>query len=138
MDKKYKNKPTPSIDELNDLMTLVAMKSVGKNLKLNYEGFEEFMIDDEPNKQLGGAHYIFKFPNGYGASVIKHIGSYGFSEDLWELAAIKFHGLTEQMHDPDGWVICYIEKLDLNIEGSLTDEEVRKLLGDIKNYEGGN
>lgn len=138
MDKENKNKPTPSIDELNDLMTLVAMKSVGKNFKLNYEGFEEFMIDGEPNERLGGAHYIFKFPNGYGASVIKHIGSYGFRQDLWELAAIKFYGLTERMHDPDGWHLWYIEKLDLCIEGYLTDERVRKLLGDIKNYEGGN
>lgn len=110
----------------------------GKNFKLNCEGFEEFMIDDEPNEQLGGAHYIFKFPNGYGASVIKHIGSYGFNEDLWELAAITFYGLTEQMHDPDGWKLCHIAELDLDIEGYLTDERVRELLNDIKNYEGGN
>lgn len=109
----------------------------GKNFKLNCEGFEEFMIDDKPNEQLGGAHYIFKFPNGYGASVIKHIGSYGFSEDLWELAAIKFEtDLSEAMHKPDDWRITHIAELDLDIEGYLTDERVRELLNDIKNYEG--
>ena len=105
----------------------------GKNFKLNYEGFEDFMIDDTPLTSVGGAHYVFKFPNGYGASVIKHLGSYGFSQDLWELAAIKFGtDLSEIQHKCDSWEIVHITELDLDIEGDLTDEEVRNLLHRIK------
>lgn len=108
-----------------------------KNFKLNYEGFEEFMIDDTPHSILGGAHYIFKFQNGYGASVIKHLGSYGFSEDLWELALINFFNHSEQMHNPDGWDIEYVKALGFDIIGDLTDEQVRQKLNEIKNYKGG-
>lgn len=108
--------------------------NTGKNFKLNYEGFEEYMIDDTPFEKLGGAHYIFKFPNGYGASVIKHLGSYGFSDDLWELAAIKFFNYNGKQHNPDGWDLCRIKELNLDIRGFLSDESVRQLLGDIQYY----
>ena len=97
-----------------------------KNLKLDYAGYGEYLIDDKPNEEIGGAHYIFKFENNLGASVIKHVGSYGFSEDLWELAAIKFK-------DDDDWDLCHITEIDVDIEGSLTDEAVRNLLERIKN-----
>ena len=107
----------------------------GKNFKLNYEGFEEYMIDDTPHSELGGAHYIFKFQNGYGASVIKHLGSYGFSEDLWEIGLIWFFSPIEKMHNQDGWNLVYIKELGFDdVIGYLTDEEVRSYLKKIKEY----
>ena len=33
---------------------------------------------------------VFKFDNGYGASVVRHRGSYGFDEGLYELAVARF------------------------------------------------
>ena len=61
-----------------------------KTLELNYEGFEQYLLTSSIIEKYESAHYIFKFDNGIGASVIKHIGSYGYDQDLWELATIKF------------------------------------------------
>lgn len=47
-----------------------------------------------PNKEIyGGIQYKAKFPNGYGASIIKHNFSYGSSNDNWELAVLDDKGL---------------------------------------------
>ena len=94
------------------------------NYKLNYEGFEKFLIDDEPCVVLGGAHYVFKFDNGYGASVIKHRGSYGHEDDLWELAVIIFNG--------DDWELCYKTEITNDVIGWQTDEDIRVLLERIQ------
>lgn len=93
------------------------------NLNLNHEGFESDLhikrdIDD-------GVQYLFKFENSYGASVIKRHGSYGHSKDLWELAVIKF--------EDDDFYLNYDTPVTDDVLGWLTDEDVRKLLGRIKN-----
>lgn len=93
------------------------------NLILNYEGFEDNL--SIKNEGLGGGiQYLFKFENGYGASVIKHLGSYGHDSDLWELAVLSFDG--------DDWDITYSTSITDDVEGCLTDEQVRDLLGRIK------
>ena len=94
------------------------------NYKLNYEGFEKFLISDEPDSVLQGAHYVFKFDNGYGASVIKHIGSFGYQDDLWELAVIMFDG--------DDWDLCYTTEISNDVIGWQTDEDIRVLLERIQ------
>lgn len=56
------------------------------NLELKIENpswkYEEIERD-------GGVQYRFTFSNGYGASVVKFYGTYGFGRDLWELAVLK-------------------------------------------------
>jgi len=72
-------------------------------------------------------HYIFHFSNGYGASVIKGPGTYGYEEDLWELGV-----LSEQ----DGeWHLCYDTEITDDVEGYLTVDDVKKLLDEIKGLE---
>lgn len=94
------------------------------NLNLNInKKFEEYLYDKGP--ALDGAQYIFKFPNLYGASVIKHSGSYGHLDDLWELAVIIF---------TDGdWDLTYNTDITDDVEGHLTDEAVNALLERIMN-----
>lgn len=95
------------------------------NLNLNYEGFETNLIGKEYERI--GVWYRFKFDNGYGASVIKLRGSYGYEADLWELAVLEFEaGATEWFR------ITYDTPITEDVEGYLTDEEVRNLLGQIK------
>lgn len=96
------------------------------NLKLNYEGFENWLhkvftglSNDRPE-----AHYIFKFDNGYGASVVKSPYSYGGDRDLWELAVIEFV-------DGDKWEITYDTSITNDVIGYLTDEAVRYYLREI-------
>lgn len=95
------------------------------NLKLNYEGYEQNLAYTK--SYMGGIQYVFKFDNGYGASVIKHNGSYGHHKDLWELAVLKFNG--ESHYD---WNLNYDTEITDDVIGGLTDEEVRDLLARIK------
>lgn len=93
------------------------------NFNLNFEGFEADFVNFKP--ALGGVQYLFKFENNYGASVVKHYGSYGFAKDLWELAVIKFDKEYK-------WDLCYDTEITCDVEGYLTDDDVRNLLGQIK------
>ena len=97
-----------------------------KNLYLNVnEEFKNFVErKDRPNllnPLEGGVRYVFHFPNGYGASVIKFFGSYGYDDDLWELALLK--------ETSEGkWELEYTELVGFDVLGHLTDEEVNKYL----------
>lgn len=92
------------------------------NLDLNHEGFENNLHVKRDRDD--GVQYLFKFENGYGASVIKHHGSYGHNEDLWELAVIKF--------EDDNYYLNYDTPVTDDVLGWLTDEDVGKLLKRIK------
>ena len=93
------------------------------NLILKCEGFYENII--ERRKHLGGIQYLFIFDNGYGASVVKHRGSYGFEEDLWELAVIEYL-------DNESRRICYDTDITDDVLGYLRDDEVVEILQRIK------
>lgn len=62
----------------------------------------------------------FKFPNGYGASVIKGPHTYGGKKGLWELAVLE-QGL-----------ICYDTPITNDVLGHLTWEQVENTLDEIK------
>lgn len=94
-----------------------------ENLNLNYEGFEQYLV--ETNSLFDGIQYVFKFENNYGASVVKHGGSYGHSQDLWELAVLMYDDLNNRE-------LCYDTPITEDVEGYLTDENVRDLLAKIK------
>lgn len=94
-------------------------------LKLNYEGFEQHLKYEE--SLFGGIHYIFRFENGYGASVIKHNGSYGRELNLWELGVIKYVGDGDR-----DWHLTYETEITDDVVGNLTDDEVKDLLKEIK------
>ena len=74
-----------------------------------------------------GVQKFYQFPNGYGASVIKHDYSYGNQLGLWEMGLLRFndegaHRLTTlEPYFEDGVI------------GYLDDTEVLKLLNWIKN-----
>ena len=46
----------------------------------------------ETKEVMDGVQKLYSFPNGYGASVIKHKGSYGGDKGLWELAVLDTDG----------------------------------------------
>ena len=89
------------------------MKNLKKNLVKKKETF-------------GGIQYRFKFDNGYGASVVKHFGSYGHEQDLWELAVIWYSHPEE-----DIWNITYDTDITDDVIGYLTDKEVISILKQI-------
>lgn len=102
------------------------------NYNLNYEGFEPYLVYGVTEHRItGGAQYLFRFENGYGASVIKHKSSYGFKQDLWELAVVWFY--HNPKYDEDRYLVCYPPELDNDdVFGYITDDRVKELLKRIK------
>ena len=96
-------------------------------LKLNDE-FKDFVtsraevtnIFDSSRK---GIRYRICFSEvGYGASVIKFPGSYGYENDLWELA------LLSNCNSDGHWDLEYTKLVNDDVLGNLTDNEVNKVL----------
>ena len=99
-------------------------------LKLNDE-FKDFVtsrtdINDIFDPSRKGIRYRICFPEvGYGASIIKRYGSYGYEKDLWELALLS-------NRDGNGtWTLEYTELVNDDVLGYLTDEQVNKILKHI-------
>lgn len=94
-----------------------------KKYEILYEGKEDF---DNCFKRFGDSYsHRFKFENDYGASVIKHYGSYGYEYDLFELAVLDYK-------DDEYGELCYNTKITNDVEGYLTNEDVLRLLNRIK------
>lgn len=68
----------------------------------------------------GGTQRRYTFANGYGASVVSHMYSYGGNDGLWEL------GVTGR----DGQ-LCYSTPITDDVVGYLDDNEVDALLVQI-------
>jgi len=78
----------------------------------------------EPRSELhNGEQRLYRYANGYGASVVCHEYSYGGNDGLWELAVIQWHG--------DGFSLVYDTPVTDDVIGYLSDDDVTKLLCEI-------
>ena len=70
---------------------------------------------------FNSTQYIVKFGNGNGLSIVRHAGSYGGKEGLWEVMLLDAEGeaLYGEFEDGD----CII--------GWLTDEALKNLILDL-------
>lgn len=101
---------------------------------LVYDDYKEYEVNQSKNTnfnttmgQFGNSFtHHFRFPNDYGASVIKHNASYGYEQDLFELAVLSFH-------DKGEGDICYSTEITSDTIGWLDNDEVLELLERIKN-----
>jgi hypothetical protein len=73
---------------------------------------------------MGGTQKVYRFANGYGASVVRFYGSYGFEAGNWELGVVKFTG--------DNWKLTYETPVTNDVIGYLTAEEVEATLDQIE------
>lgn len=88
--------------------------------------FDKYLVDKI--EVLDGVQKIYKFDNGYGASVIRSRFSKGHEEGLWELAVIEI--------DEDGYFEPrYDTPITDDVIGNLTGEEVNKYLKKIKDLQ---
>ena len=69
--------------------------------------------------RLGGDHALATYPNGYGVSVVRFNGSYGWP-DLYELAVIEVSG--------DHWGITYDTPITDDVIGHLTPAGVSEIM----------
>lgn len=79
-----------------------------------------------------GTQKIWRFKNGYGASVIQlkvgnTFGSYTSNEKEWELAVIKFNS-----EDIEDFKLVYDTPITNDVIGHLSKKEVVKILEKIK------
>ncbi len=93
---------------------------------------------DQPHAVGDGVQKIYKFPNGYGASVVRFktrdlgfidtmrngYGSYTRNENEWELAVLKFDG--EESH------LTYDTPITDDVMGYLTEDQVEEILQSIR------
>lgn len=74
-----------------------------------------------------GIHKIYRFENGYGASVVRFNYSYGGNSGLWELAVIKFEDESN-----NSWSLDYETPVTGDVIGYLTEEQVEQYLEQIE------
>lgn len=90
-------------------------------------------VPEISRKENGGTQDIYRFANGYGASVIHHKGSYGYEQGLYELAFIKY---PKKKCDADEFEFCNKNPLTGEVErdilGWLTSAKVEETLSKIK------
>ena len=92
--------------------------------KEEYKGkFEEYILDID-TQHLDGERIIYQFENGYGASVIRNLYSYGGPQGKYELGLMRnghleYNNVLNDSNDP--------------IYGYLTWVDVLELLEQIKN-----
>lgn len=75
----------------------------------------------------GGTQQLYRFPNGYGASVVRGPYTYGGPEGLFELAVISF----DRDESRAGYRLNYDTEITDDVLGYLTHEDVHSLLGRI-------
>jgi hypothetical protein len=77
-----------------------------------------------------GIQSLYRFQNGYGASVVRHSGSYGGKEGLYKLAVIRF--TSDCIED---YVLTYNTPITDDVIGHLTKDDVDTLLEQIRDLE---
>ena len=68
-----------------------------------------------------GVGYVYEFENGYGASVVKHDGSYGGKQGLYEIAVLDSTG-----------DLCYSTPITDDVIGYATEDKVLDTLHRIR------
>jgi hypothetical protein len=73
-----------------------------------------------------GVQRLYRFNNGYGASVVQHSFSYGADRGLWELAVVLYD-------DVGKWKVVYDTEITDDVIGYLAESEIELLLVRINN-----
>lgn len=73
-----------------------------------------------------GKNCTIEFENDYGASIVRHHGSYGSKEGFYELAVLERSGSSNK------WDLTYDTPITNDVKGWLTEDDVTKLLRQIQ------
>jgi hypothetical protein len=89
---------------------------------------------DHPNETFLGTQKLYRFDNGYGASVVRgrmaDMGDFFATytdADTWELAVIKFNS-----NDVEDFNLTYDTPITDDVIGHLSDQEVEEILHQIR------
>lgn len=70
-------------------------------------------------------HWLFRFPNGYGASVISGAIAYGSATAPYELGVVKWN-------TNEDYQLCYNTPIAQDVIGHQTEQDVLQLLDQIQ------
>ncbi len=87
--------------------------------------FSDLDFQDHPFYGDDGIQAKYFFPNGYGVSVVRFPGSYGFYEDLYEVAVIK--------GNMDDFELCYDTPITDDVLGHRDERDVEIIMEEVKN-----
>jgi hypothetical protein len=79
-------------------------------------------LNFKPHPYGGGMQAEIKFGNGFGASIIRREGSYGYDDGLWELAVKNSSGSLD-----------YSTPVTDDVLGYLTEDDVTTAMQQIEN-----
>lgn len=83
-----------------------------------YDPILEGFHHDECKEQL-----VYRFPNNYGASVVRGPNTHGGPQGLWELAVIRFYGSAFYEFEVD-----FTTGVTNRVIGNLAEDEIDHLL----------
>ena len=84
--------------------------------------FEEYVVIDR--ELFGGRQKVYKFPNGYGASVINHEFSYGL-----EVAVVEF--IEDEFAEEEIFTLVFDTPVTDDVIGYCTEEQVNEILQEV-------
>lgn len=85
--------------------------------------FTDLNFRPHPHYKEDGVQAIHIFPNSYGVSVVRFPGSYGYQNDLYEVAVIKG---TE-----DDFELCYDTPITEDVLGHRDEIDVEIILEEV-------
>lgn len=85
--------------------------------------WQAYIVGVNRMRQIGNNQIVFRFPNDYGASVIRGPYSYGGADGLFELAVLKWDGNKSEL--------CYTTPITNDVIGHATSEDIDNLLTQI-------
>lgn len=79
-----------------------------------------------PYWRSGGFQAVYRFRNGYGASVVQHKSSYGGDMGKYELAVARWNSSED-----DDWSIYYGTSITNDVLGHLEPKHVHDILNQL-------
>jgi len=93
-------------------------------MKTVIKGFEKYIYTPPLVDEGFEDQTLYKFDNGFGASIIFHQGSYGYEQGLVELGIVRWFGNKH--------MLAYDTYLTNDVLGDLTQEQAQLILEKIK------
>ncbi len=81
-------------------------------------------LNFQPHTISGGVQARHFFPNGYGVSVVRFPGSYGYVQGLYEVAVLKG---TE-----NNWELCYDTPITDDVLGHRDETDVENIMEEVE------
>lgn len=107
----------------------------GRNAPTTKENKMELFLNNlvEKKELHDGVQFIFRFDNNYGASVVRHEGSYGGEAGLFELAVLQYGKYKSNL---DEFEIVYHTNITNDVIGFLEPRKVATTLRRINKLNG--